>query len=404
MKPEPSSAERMRIAYVIIDANRSDGTSRAMVEVAERCARQHEVHLFSHSMEDVDTSRILWHRVAAWPWPELPKFASFVVNCSAALSAEKFDIVHSAGCNTAFADVYTVQNVQPAKERALRAEGAFSAGGALRTLHRLLYFRVTSAAERLIYRAGSRRTPFFLPVSRGVARELAEFHRVPEDRMSVIPNGADLERFNPSHRDAMLAACRSRYGLAPEDFVLLFVGGEWKRKGLDHAIDAMARIPDPKVKLLVIGWDADIDRYRAQARSLGVGARIVFGGFTADVHQCCAAADLFVFPSCYEAFSLATIEAAASGLPVLAAKVNGTEELIRPGENGEFIPRDGRSIAEAVMRLAADTGLRARMGRRAREIAEREYSWDSIAERTIEVYRRVTDERRQRSGSLRLVL
>ena len=75
---------------------------------------------------------------------------------------------------------------------------------------------------------------------------------------------------------------------------------------------------------------------------------MIFGGFRKDVPVALASSDIFLFPSWYEAFSLATIEAAACGLPVVATSINGTEDFIQPGINGDFVRSDPKHIAEVI--------------------------------------------------------
>ncbi|HVZ49330.1 MAG TPA: glycosyltransferase, partial [Gemmatimonadaceae bacterium] len=91
-----------------------------------------------------------------------------------------------------------------------------------------------------------------------------------------------------------------------------------------------------------------------------------------------AASDLFLFPSRYEAFSLVTLEAAASGLPIVCHRINGTEELVADGVNGWLVPFGADALRARVVALRDDAGLRARMGAAAVE-SSRRYAWDRVA-------------------------
>ncbi len=126
---------------------------------------------------------------------------------------------------------------------------------------------------------------------------------------------------------------------------------------------------------------------------LGLQDRVTFAGFRADVERFYAGSDLFLFPTVYEAFSLATIEAAASGLPVLMSDVSGAHELVGSGDAGELIPRDPDAIAKVILRYASHPELRAQTGRQARELVERLFSWDAIAGQTLSVYRTLLSSR-----------
>ena len=166
----------MKIAFSMINCNRRDGSARAVNEVAEKLAdRGHEVHLFARKAEDLDLSKIRWHRVPGAGWPEVADFLSYHVKVNRAIPQRYFDIVHGIGCNTLRANVVTIQNIQPAKKKILDRLGGLEKVSFPRRTTRALYLKVTSKAEHKLYthRPGTR-PPLFLPVSRGVESELRE--------------------------------------------------------------------------------------------------------------------------------------------------------------------------------------------------------------------------------------
>jgi len=220
-----------------------------------------------------------------------------------------------------------------------------------------------------------------ISVSEGVKREILENYDVPEDKIIVIPNGVDIDEFKPD--EERKKSIRERYGIKEDEVILMFSGYEFKRKGLRYIIEALPKVKGD-VKLLVIGKD-NPKPYKELALTLEFLDKIIFAGFVPDISEYYAASDVFVFPTAYEAFSLATLEAVASGLPILATKVNGTEELIEEGYNGFFIKRDPADIAEKINILIEDESLREQMGKNARKTAEN-YSWDKIAVMTMDVY------------------
>jgi glycosyltransferase involved in cell wall biosynthesis len=188
-------------------------------------------------------------------------------------------------------------------------------------------------------------------------------------------------------------AWRLANGLTTSDILLVFVGGEWSRKGLDFAIRSLPLLPDPKVKLIVLGSDPAEKSFRDLAANLRVTERVCFLGFQKDVSSALASSDIFLFPSWYEAFSLATIEAAACGLPIVATEINGTEDFITPGETGVFIEHNPQQIASVLRPLLISEAERRRMGRNARELVERSYNWDRVADLTEQAYREYLDRR-----------
>lgn len=375
----------MRIAFAMINCNRRDGSARAVNEVAEILAgRGHEVHLYARKAEDLDLGVVQWHPVPGPGWPEVADFLSYHIAINRRLARHSYDIVHSIGCNTLRADVVTIQNIQPIKMRVLKEVGSAEKVSLPRRFTRWLYLKATCQAEKELYTARpGRRPPVFLPVSRGVESELRSTYRIGNAPVRIVPNAADTRVFHPISAGER-TAWREANGLRSDAPVAIFSGGEWGRKGLEQAIRAMAAVPDGM--LYVAGDDPDRARYRKIAEDCEAAGRIVFGGFRSDIAVALASCDVFLFPSRYEAFSLATIEAAACGLPILATRINGTEDFIRPGENGDFISSDTADIATRLGALFHDRQAVQRMGRRAREIVEREYTWDRVATLTEEAY------------------
>jgi glycosyltransferase involved in cell wall biosynthesis len=377
---------RLRIAFAMINCNRRDGSARAVNEVAERLAENHEVHLFARRAEDLDLSRIRWRRMPGVPWPEVADFLTYHLLAELRIRRRDFDIVHSIGANAGGANVITIQNIQPAKRIFLDNQATSVKVSLPRKMTRQLYLRVTTWAEARVYRSrANRRPPLFLPVSRGVERELLAHYDISNAPIRIIPNAADTNRFKPS-TPAERIQWRRTNGVGEGDALLVFVGGEWRRKGLDFAIKALAKLREEKVKLLVLGKDTEQSRFEALAAEAGVRRRVLFLGFRHDVAEALGAADIFLFPSWYEAFSLATIEAGACGLPILATKINGAEDFVTPGENGMFIEHDPDQIAAVLRPLIENAGDRRRMGENARQIVEQRYTWDRVAELTEEAY------------------
>lgn len=376
----------MKIAYAMINCNRRDGSARAVNEVAERLAKKHEVHLYARKAEDLDLSRIAWHRVPGVNWAEVIDFSSYYLSVNRRVRPGQFEIVHTIGCNTQRGNVVTIQNIQPAKKQILDRLGREENVSPARRLTRWLYLNATCAAEKRLYQhKPGCKTPMFLPVSRGVANELTRHYDIGSAQVRIVPNAADTQRFKPLSAEAR-QAWRKAYGV-PEDHVMaIFAGGEWARKGLDFAIQAMGLLKDVPLTLFVAGDDADRARFVQMAHDAGAEERIVFGGFRKDMPHALGAADLFLFPSWYEAFSLATIEAAACGLPVVATYINGTEDFIVPGVNGDFIEHDPVQIATVLRRLCAQPQQLKMMGVNARRCVEENYTWDRVAQMTEDAY------------------
>jgi glycosyltransferase involved in cell wall biosynthesis len=241
--------------------------------------------------------------------------------------------------------------------------------------------------ERLCFRIN--RTATIVCVSEGVAEETREHFPQLADRVLTIHNGVDTERFAPGLHREQASAMRAALGIAEERLVALFVGGEWERKGLRPAIEALASAPG--WNLLVAG-SGDERRLRELAESLRLDGAVHWLGLSKDVGPLYELADAFVLPTSYETFSLVTFEAAASGLPILVTPVNGVRELIEDGENGFMITREPQKIARRLDQLQADPALRVRLGQAARQSTLR-FGWTRMVAKHVELYERLAGEK-----------
>jgi glycosyltransferase involved in cell wall biosynthesis len=379
-------ARRLRIAYVIINYNKREGTSRAIAEVAERLAPRHDVDLYAATAEGLAARLIHWHRIPGLRYPHLAEFLTFYLPCSIALDTAAYDIVHAAGAVFVGANVYGIQNIQPAKDAVVRRFAACKRTSPLRRFSRWCYLRFTTRVEGLAYggdTTGKRR--LFIAASAGVARELEEHYSPRDARVKVIPNGADLNLYRPLPPHER-QHWRRHFGMDDDDCALIFSGCEWRRKGLDLAIRALALLPSAKIKLLVLGKDSAEPEFREMATQSGVAERVIFAGYQKDIHLAYGSADAMLFPSWYEAMSLAMIEAAASGLPVFTTRINGSEDFILDGVNGAFIQPDPAAIGKVLSNYVTNPDRLREMGGNARRIVETKYHWDYIAQNTENAY------------------
>lgn len=365
----------MKIGMAYFEFGGNKGVARAAAELTTRIAAiGHDVHFHCAVLpNDVSASKIHFHKVRATNSFDAIGLATFALSGRASLMCGNYDVTHSHG-NIVGADIITAHSCHKAGMKILRASQ--NAGAA---------DRIRLFLEKKTY--GERRHKKVLAVSEGVKRELMVEYNVPSSNIEVIPNGVDCERFTPQLRETVGRTLRDKLKFTSDDFLLIFVGNEFERKGLKHAIIAMSLLKKPNIKLLVIGND-NPTQYIAMATQWGLLNRIRFIGAVQNIEDYFAMSDAFIFPTLYEAFSLATLEAAASGVPLITTKVNGTEELIEEGINGFFIERHADDIAAKVVRLVDDAELRNRLGTNARISAEC-YSWDIITQRTIEVYEKV---------------
>jgi D-inositol-3-phosphate glycosyltransferase len=219
--------------------------------------------------------------------------------------------------------------------------------------------------------------------------ELVLAHDADPERVEIIPPGVDHSIFFPTpRRDA-----RRRLRL-PDGPLLLFVGRIQPLKGADLAVQCLAALVDPEVRLAVVGGpsgphgDAELARLHALAEELGVGDRVLWVAPQphADLADWYRAADVCVVPSRTESFGLVALEAAACGTPVVAAAVGGLRALVDDGRTGFLVPgRTAEEYAAPVARLLGDPELAHDIGVRAAECSSR-YTWSITAARLRRLY------------------
>lgn len=358
---------------------RVGGMERAMTELAEGLLeRGHEVVVVARRCGLTPHPRLSFVRVKGPDRPAAISLPWFWLAGSMQVARYGRGLRHAQGAHVANRlDLVTVQFCRHAyRERAnfpRRRRDTLPY-----RVNELLDDVISRGAERWAYRRSHTRR--VVTVAHGVARELRRFFPDLDGHIDVIPNGVDLDAFRPGagHRGEIRAELGVDGGL-----MALFVGGDWKRKGLRYVIEALPGAPG--WSLVVVG-EGDRRRFEALAASLGVGDRVHFAGRRADPAPIYMAADAFVFPSAYEAFPLAVLEAAASGLPLLVVRGNGTEELVRDDLNGYFVERDGGSIARCLAQLGKSPELRSRLGAGARRSVE-DHSWENVVDAYIAVYR-----------------
>jgi UDP-glucose:(heptosyl)LPS alpha-1,3-glucosyltransferase len=213
--------------------------------------------------------------------------------------------------------------------------------------------------------------PEVVAISRMVQRDIRQFHHVPDERLHVVYNGVDLERFQPAACKARRAEARRAWNLADGETCFLIVAHNFRLKGVRELIEAAAWLDRKKSWRVVVVGKGRAWRYQARAEELGCSDRVVFAGPMDDVVAAYAASDVYVQPTWYDPCSLVVLEALACGRPVITTRLNGASELMEDGREGLVLdtPAEVERLADAMSRLM-DGDRRAAMGRAARETAE----------------------------------
>ena len=155
-------------------------------------------------------------------------------------------------------------------------------------------------------------------------------HGIEPERVRVLPNAIDPDRFSEPDRPRRRIEWRQRWQLEPNDTVGLFVAMNYRLKGLEPLLHAVAKLPANSSFRLLIAGHPRFQAYEGLASRLGIKERVRFLGPRRDVHNCYFAADFLVHPTFYDPCSVVVLEALASGLPVVTSRYNGASEFLHP--------------------------------------------------------------------------
>jgi UDP-glucose:(heptosyl)LPS alpha-1,3-glucosyltransferase len=369
-----SRQKRLKVAVLVKSFITTGGSERYAVEITRRLRDWgHDIHLFARRCDEKYIKGISFYQV-----PSRRTFSSvvdsfyFAKKVARMLEGKEFDVIHSheRGWQQ---DVLTVHT------------STYKSGLYKYSLIRRLDQTYLSYRSWLYLWMERRqmRTSHLVAVSEVIRQDIARYYNRTED-VAVIPPGVDIEFFHPSFAAENREQVREEENISSDDMVVIFVGAEFRRKGLDCLIPAIG----PGMRLLVIGRGERMNHYRDLAVKCGAADRVHFVGHVEDVRRYYAAADVFVLPSLFEGFGMTILEAMACGLPVVSSRNTGGAGLIENGRNG-FVFHTQNEVPGILQNLI-EVDLRKRIGHEARKTAE-EYNWDKEAARYEGIYYRIAE-------------
>ena len=240
-----------------------------------------------------------------------------------------------------------------------------------------------------------------LPISRATAEECTS-RALPAERLTIVPCGVDTRRFPPvtdrnASRASLLAALDDiGQGSIPAHATLLCsVGRHQERKGFHWFVEEVVPRLAPDTVYLLGGTGPMTPRILEAAKRQDLGDRVrVLGQVSEEMlHALFRGADLFVMPNIpvagdLEGFGVVMLEAGLSGLPIVAAELEGIRDVVREGENGVLVtPGDAAAFAAAIERLTSDRTRLAAASRKAATYTERRFSWNVVVEQYVQALR-----------------
>ncbi|MFZ5453335.1 MAG: glycogen synthase [Thermodesulfobacteriota bacterium] len=269
-------------------------------------------------------------------------------------------------------------------------------------------YRLSTWMERTAYENADG----VIAVSKSMQEDVQELYGAPPEKVRVIFNGVDVEKYKPTPNPAVLA----RYGIDPETPYILFVGRITHQKGIMHLLRAAAHLEDG-VQLVLCATDPDTEEIgrevdqRIQELKSRKGLRIIHvSRFVPvdDIIPLYTQAAIFVCPSIYEPFGIINLEAMACGTPVVATAVGGIKEVVVDQETGILVPLEHHcpaehepqaaaalalNLAAAMQSLLSNPEKRRIMGEKARRRVEEIFSWRQVARQTLDFYQEIINSK-----------
>jgi UDP-glucose:(heptosyl)LPS alpha-1,3-glucosyltransferase len=326
----------VKIALVHPKFDRSGGAERYALGLATGLSgRGHEVHLFGRRAAGLGTDPV-FHRVPSVPFGRALKTYSFDRLTRGAVKPGQFEIVQGFGKTTC----QTVHRTGGGVHRAyLEREGR----GRMTA-----YDRVVLRIEDALFSSHGLRA--VICPSSWVKAEVCRFYPTLADRVRIIPNGVNLATFFPAETGAQRKTALTAREVPADAPALLFVATNFRLKGLDLAVGALALLPGAH---LVVAGNGDPGPFRTQAQGLGCADRVHFLGAVEDPGSLYRAGDVLLHPTRYDPFANVCLEAMACGTPVVTTPENGAADLLGEARGGTSVARDAgpSGLASAVQDL-----------------------------------------------------
>jgi glycosyltransferase involved in cell wall biosynthesis len=234
------------------------------------------------------------------------------------------------------------------------------------------------------------RSDRLIAVSEYTKRELAKYYKVNQQKITVIHNGVDTQKFKPTQEKRK---AKTELGFKPEDKIILSVGRLYARKGLFTLIESMPpvirRFKNAKFVISGKGLANETKKLVDHATKLGVNNNMIFTGYFPDkqLPRLYQAADIFAFSTFYENLPFAILEALSTGLPVVTTNVGGIPEMITNAKNGFLVePFNSNELASKILYFLEHPEESAETGILARKTIKERFDWQLIVEKVLKIY------------------
>jgi len=237
-----------------------------------------------------------------------------------------------------------------------------------------------------IEKEAAREATLIVTVSRYSANKIIQMYNVEDEKIRIVPNGVDTQRFKP---DEDCSKVKQKID-GNSKYFILFVGNLIPRKGLQFLIEAAKQVlkENRETKFVVVGDGPLKNHLVSYSKDQGVSKYFVFLSNVPEalLHKLYNCADIFVSPSIQEGQGITLLEAQATAKPVVAFNVSAINEVVKNNETGLLVKPDSLELANAISHLLSNPSLRKRMGRSGREYVSENFSWNIQAQNMFKVY------------------
>jgi UDP-glucose:(heptosyl)LPS alpha-1,3-glucosyltransferase len=336
------------------------GCETYIADLARRMASDgHEIHLYACRWDEQALPKgIIYHPLPPCRGIRFLRPWEFSRRCKKALAENRHDL--SVGFNKSWGQdvVYPLGGLHAASaDYNTRKYASPLARRLTRLLKHINPIHWSYALlERKQYLSES---PAIIANSEMVRRHFHYYYRFPEEKIFVVHNSIDPDRFPQEQRLTVRQQKRQEWNLQPADVVATFVARNYKLKGLTPLLKSVKALVERQDVVnrgsfrLIVAGDAETAPYQQLAGSLGIADQVRFLGSCPDISHAFFAADFLVHPTFYDPCSLVVLEALACGLPVITSRYNGAAEFLHPPRDGFIIqdPHDAEELAGCLAEL-----------------------------------------------------
>lgn len=384
------------------------GISRVVYDLAQKLGeRDNEVHVVTFcepgTKELEKDKNVIVHRVHSYDVGTY-NFVDWVLHLNFALTERavalindigKFDIIHAHDWIVAFA----AKTIKNAYSIPLVCTIHATESGRNWGIHNDIQRYISGVEWWLGYESWR-----VIVNSNYMRNEVKSVFSLPDDKIRIIPNGVDLNKFNGYTKNLEV---RRKYAMDHEKIVF-FVGRLVNEKGAHVLLDAVPKVLHHyyDTKFIIAGRGPQLDHLKWITSSKNLSHKVYFTGYISDedLLQLYKVADIAVFPSLYEPFGIVALEGMVADVPVVVSDTGGLGEIVHHGVDGmKAYTGNANSLADCILELLFNPDKAEEMGRRALEKVRRVYNWEYITDQTMDVYKEIVESCKKSSWDVKSI-